>query len=674
MEIVEKLHNSFLEEAKRSPILLSDLANMEKYISESYTGRSLIELLQNADDAGASKFEIVEISSKVYGVANNGREFCENDLVSLCRSGTSTKKRKTNTIGYRGIGFKSVVNYAKAVHLYSGHIATTFSRQLTKNLLPEANTVPLIRIPHKFCGNAYDNSINDLLRDRYSTVFVFETESDCLLDEISMFDTSCMLFLRNIREIHFTLSTKKITYMVKYTNLNSLCDEIEFLGTQNNDRWIVCSDELKSDVKLAFKYDGNRVIPASPQESVIHSFMPTNDKLNVPIKINGDFSTDPSRTKVIYDTETENAIEGCVDLTNNILKNILAENYDRYGFINILAQASLDPLRAIKGNTISDIYIEKLIKKSKEQLKKYAEDVKEIYYQPQGITNVDFEQICRINNVYGIGNDIDANIRGILQFVKMIGIRILPLEMMLDAMKDYILSKESRIEVMYELIDRSRFGLDKALLTKFNNANVITFNTDVKKVINCDKNDIIEDSFNAAVIEKVGSVVYVEQFYKVLGLKNIRQQGYNKEISPSVISRNVGSIGTKSVVKKWRTVEQNLGEILRSLDGVVNVIDVAAQNVGYDIETIMTDGTHRYYEVKSVDNMGNAFTMTNNEFSAAVQYKDKYYLAIVQQDESRIEVCFICDPISTLNMTKRVTKWEWYCSSYTGEFLECNIG
>lgn len=674
MEIVEKLHNSFLEEAKRSPILLSDLANMEKYISESYTGRSLIELLQNADDAGASKFEIVEISSKVYGVANNGREFCENDLVSLCRSGTSTKKRKTNTIGYRGIGFKSVVNYAKAVHLYSGHIATTFSRQLTKNLLPEANTVPLIRIPHKFCGNAYDNSINDLLRDRYSTVFIFETEDDCLLDEISMFDTSCMLFLRNIREIRFNLSAKKITYMVKYANINSLCDEIEFLGTQNNDKWIVCSDELKSDVKLAFKYDGDKVIPASPQESVIHSFMPTNDKLNVPIKINGDFSTDPSRTKIIYDTETENAIEGCVDLTNNILKNTLSENYDRYGFINILAQASLDPLRAIKGNTISDIYIEKLIKKAKEQLKKYAEDVKEIYYQPQGITNEDFEQICRINNVYGIGNDIDANIRGILQFVKMIGIRILPLDMMLDAMKYYILSKESRIEVMYEIIDRSRFGLDKALLNKFNNANVITFDTDVKKIINCDEKDIIEDSFNEAVIEKVGSVVYVEQFYKVLGLKNIRQQEYDKEISSPIISRNVGSIGTKSVVKKWRTVEQNLGEILRSLDGVVNVIDVAAQNVGYDIETIMTDGTHRYYEVKSVDNMGNAFTMTNNEFSSAVQYKDKYYLAIVQQDESRIEVCFICDPINTLNMTKRVTKWEWYCSSYTGEFLECNIG
>ena len=60
MEIVEKIHDIFLEEAKKSPILMSDLASMERYISESYTGRSLIELLQNADDACASKLIIME--------------------------------------------------------------------------------------------------------------------------------------------------------------------------------------------------------------------------------------------------------------------------------------------------------------------------------------------------------------------------------------------------------------------------------------------------------------------------------------------------------------------------------------------------------------------------------------------------------------------------------------
>ena len=33
--LITQLHNQFLYEAKQSPILLSDLGNLEKYISES---------------------------------------------------------------------------------------------------------------------------------------------------------------------------------------------------------------------------------------------------------------------------------------------------------------------------------------------------------------------------------------------------------------------------------------------------------------------------------------------------------------------------------------------------------------------------------------------------------------------------------------------------------------
>ena len=40
------------------------------------------------------------------------KTFNDEDFISLCRSGASTKKRKSNTIGFRGIGFKAVVNYA----------------------------------------------------------------------------------------------------------------------------------------------------------------------------------------------------------------------------------------------------------------------------------------------------------------------------------------------------------------------------------------------------------------------------------------------------------------------------------------------------------------------------------------------------------------------------------
>lgn len=54
--IVNEVQRLFVDEAKQSPLLFSDLASVEGYISESYSGRSLIELLQNADDAGANAF------------------------------------------------------------------------------------------------------------------------------------------------------------------------------------------------------------------------------------------------------------------------------------------------------------------------------------------------------------------------------------------------------------------------------------------------------------------------------------------------------------------------------------------------------------------------------------------------------------------------------------------
>ena len=53
-EYIQKLANEFLNEAKSSPRMFEDLAAMEHYMAESYNGRTLIELLQNADDAGSS--------------------------------------------------------------------------------------------------------------------------------------------------------------------------------------------------------------------------------------------------------------------------------------------------------------------------------------------------------------------------------------------------------------------------------------------------------------------------------------------------------------------------------------------------------------------------------------------------------------------------------------------
>src|SRR4051812_46868793 len=109
-DIVSRIQAELLKEALASPQLLADIAQLEGYIAETYSDRSFVELLQNADDAGSRKFT-VHLSESQIICANDGRPFSESDLHSLCRSGASNKK-KGESIGYRGIGFKSVAALA----------------------------------------------------------------------------------------------------------------------------------------------------------------------------------------------------------------------------------------------------------------------------------------------------------------------------------------------------------------------------------------------------------------------------------------------------------------------------------------------------------------------------------------------------------------------------------
>lgn len=163
-------------------------------------------------------------------------------MIILCRSGASTKHRKNNTIGYRGIGFKSVVNYSNIVHLYSGDIKATFSKMLTQKEIPEAENVPLIRIPHNFEGNEYIKYIYEYLRNEYTTIFIFEVNNNCLLDEIEMFDSSCMLFLRNIKEIIFDSKSRENVFLTRNNQIEDNIKMVQLIGTEDNQNWLVYND------------------------------------------------------------------------------------------------------------------------------------------------------------------------------------------------------------------------------------------------------------------------------------------------------------------------------------------------------------------------------------------------------------------------------------------------
>lgn len=87
----------------------------------------LSELLQNADDAGATEAS-VRIEDGQFLFTHNGEDFIEEHFTSLCRFGYSNK-RALHTIGFRGIGFKSTFSLGDTVELFTPTVSVAFHRQ-----------------------------------------------------------------------------------------------------------------------------------------------------------------------------------------------------------------------------------------------------------------------------------------------------------------------------------------------------------------------------------------------------------------------------------------------------------------------------------------------------------------------------------------------------------------
>jgi hypothetical protein len=85
------------------------------------------ELLQNADDAGATEAS-VRIEDEVFVFEHNGEDFKESHFASLCRFGYSNK-RALHTIGFRGIGFKSTFSLGNQVELNTPTLSVAFNKR-----------------------------------------------------------------------------------------------------------------------------------------------------------------------------------------------------------------------------------------------------------------------------------------------------------------------------------------------------------------------------------------------------------------------------------------------------------------------------------------------------------------------------------------------------------------
>jgi hypothetical protein len=104
----------------------------EKSFTEAYNGRQLLELLQNADDAKTDEVLIIlDKEKQLLTISNNGNPFDLNGLQSLMLANTSSKNKK-EFIGNKGLGFRSILNWATQVKIKTHEVCLTFSPQIAK--------------------------------------------------------------------------------------------------------------------------------------------------------------------------------------------------------------------------------------------------------------------------------------------------------------------------------------------------------------------------------------------------------------------------------------------------------------------------------------------------------------------------------------------------------------
>lgn len=273
-----EIRNSLLSEAISSPNLLTDIAGLEMYVAESYNNRSLIELLQNADDAGATEFCVEFHEDNMY-IANNGRLFTDVDINSLCRSAASSKERG-QSIGYRGIGFKSVVAFTNEINLVSGEFSLTFSKDKTKELIPEAKEVPLIRIPHDLILDEhrnYNDVVQTLQKKGFGTVFIFPNYKQSAIDtELDLFNATSILFLRNIRKISVYDKAEMKLFISKDFKYFSGRRLITIQSSMDDERFWFVTESKISSIGICIDVNGN-TDSLDESDALIYSFLPTED-------------------------------------------------------------------------------------------------------------------------------------------------------------------------------------------------------------------------------------------------------------------------------------------------------------------------------------------------------------------------------------------------------------
>ncbi len=250
------------------------------------------ELLQNADDAGATEAS-VNIGGNEFVFSHNGQDFIEEHFASLCRFGYSNK-RALHTIGFRGVGFKSTFSLGDEVRLFTPTLSVAFHRMrftepvwIGRNGSMASRTEVRVPIKDEHRQRELQKNLEEWLRSPASLLFFRAIR--CL-----------RIGQQEVRWISGGSGpVRNSEWMALSTN-----PEIKYLllRSEAEDFPVDALDEIRQERMLSVEEDPSfppcRVEIILGMEGRLFVILPTGVKTKLPFACNAPFVQDPARVKI----------------------------------------------------------------------------------------------------------------------------------------------------------------------------------------------------------------------------------------------------------------------------------------------------------------------------------------------------------------------------------------
>ncbi|AUX43677.1 uncharacterized protein SOCE26_051290 [Sorangium cellulosum] len=359
----------------------------EKVTAQDYHGRELLELLQNADDAGEDRGgrcrAAIILTERGLCVANTGTVFSAAGVKSLMLTNNSPKRyQRARYIGNKGLGFRSILGWTTTPFILSGNLELAFSRSFAEAWLEHlcresadvlrkvemerrhgaAYPVPLLALPfvglsaagapHEDLAILHQQALS--LRDEgYDTIVGIPFSSPRAYDEVAeqlnLIDRDVLLFTRHLREVRLSRSGSAATWEVERGG-----DLVEIKGPRRPpELWQVFTtgddipeQHLRSDQLSTPEYEIKVAVPTERVQvsGFLFSYFVTQVRLPLPVIVHASLELTHNRKNLVESAANEYLVDRIASFIGEIAKGC-ANSVNLWGALSVLAtEGPFDPI------------------------------------------------------------------------------------------------------------------------------------------------------------------------------------------------------------------------------------------------------------------------------------------------------------------------------------------